>query len=139
MQGRLDTDRAGGWSSDGVLARSRAGPGRYDGLQQVRTDQRAAVGLGQSAGEAAAVASATFRDELAAISGYYAARIAAARAGLAPRNIAAVVRAIQNERIIAVRAVLERWSAESRASTERRQATRAGGPVRPVRGHQPSQ
>ncbi len=148
MQGRLDTDRAGGWNSDGVLARSRAGAGRYDGLQSVRTDQRAAVGLGQVAGDVSAEAYAkaevtaeaapNFSSELAAVAGYYAARLAATRAGLSPRDIAAAVRAIQNEKIVAIRAVLERWSAASRGATEKRQATRAAAPVRPISGHQPS-
>jgi hypothetical protein len=139
VQSGLDTDGAGGWGPDGLLARQRARTGRrYDGLQQVRTDARAAGSLSQAVGEATGDASSIFSDELAAVGGYYASRLAAARAGLAPRDVAAAIRAIQNEKIIATRAVLERWSAASRASTAKRQAARSAAAVRPVSGYQPS-
>jgi hypothetical protein len=52
VQGRLDKDRPGGRSSDSVPARPRAGADRYDGLQQVRADSRAAAGLGRVASDA---------------------------------------------------------------------------------------
>jgi hypothetical protein len=54
------------------------------------------------------------------VSSYYAARIAAARSALKPGDIAAAVRALQNERAIALRAVIERWQAASRNATQSR-------------------
>jgi hypothetical protein len=94
-------------------------------------------GLGQVATEAAAGASCSFSDEPAAVSSYYAARIAAARAGLSPRDIAGALRAIRNEQTVAVRAVLEKWSA-ARAMTKKSYAIRTTATMRPVAGHDPS-
>jgi hypothetical protein len=54
------------------------------------------------------------------VSSYYAARIAAARSALKPGDIAAALRALQNERAIAMRAVIERWQAASRNATQSR-------------------
>ena len=71
----------GGGSSHGMPARPRAGPGRYDGLQQVQGDRGAGRDLSHSTDEAAAGASCRLGDELAAVSGYYAARIAAVKRG----------------------------------------------------------
>jgi len=44
------------------------------------------------------------------------------RRGLVPRDIAAAVRAIRDEQTVAVRAVMQRWSAAKRTATEKRQA-----------------
>lgn len=65
-----------------------------------------------------------FQSEMAAIRTYYAARIAAARSGLPAGDIAAAIRALLNEEIVALRALAERW----RAATERQRAER---PQRP--------
>jgi hypothetical protein len=144
VQGGLDADGSGGRRSDGLSARPRAGAGGYDGLQQVRGDGRAGGDLGRSTGDDAPDASCAFRGELAAVSSYYAAKIAAVRRGLSPRDIAAAVRAIRSEQTQAVRAVMDRWGAASRAATEKRQAKSASAPpearapMRPVTDHHPS-
>ena len=69
--------------------------------------------------------------ELAAVLGYYRARIEAARRGASPRDIAAAVRALLNEQIMAVRAVVERAGAA-------RQAKAAKAPLPNIGGRQPS-
>jgi hypothetical protein len=141
VQGRLDADRAERRRADGLLARPRAGAGRYDGLQSVRADAGAAAGLTDSGGEAAAGASFRLGIELDAVSSYYAAKIAAVKRGLSPRDIAGAVRAILDEQAGAVRAVLEKWNA-ARAMTAKgkmpKAPSEARGPVRPPSGRQPS-
>jgi hypothetical protein len=72
---------------------------------------------------------------------FYAAKIAAVKRGLSPRDIAGAVRAIREEQAGAVRAVLERWNA-AKAAAARRQAPKdpaeTRGPMRPASGHHPS-
>ena len=54
LRGRLDADRQGRGRADNLLARPRAGPGRYDQLRPLRAetrgveDGRAAAGVGAS-------------------------------------------------------------------------------------------
>ncbi len=81
--------------------------------------------------------SAQFQSEMAAIRGYYAARIAAARRGLPAGDLAAAIRALLNEETVALRALTDRW----RAATERQKqekpqrptgnAQRKDGPSKP--------
>ena len=137
LQGRLDADRRGGRSHHGLPARPRAGVSRYDGLRQVRAEGSAGSDLSRSTDDAAAGASFRLGIELDAVSDFYAAKIAAVRHGISPRDIAGAVRAIRNEQAGAVRAVLEKWNT-GRAMTKKRQATRAAAPLRPVSGHHPS-
>jgi hypothetical protein len=66
-----------------------------------------------------------FRSEMAAVRAYYAARIAAARGSLPAADIAASVKALLNEEMIALRALAERW----RAATERQRTEK---PQRPT-------
>jgi hypothetical protein len=78
--------------------------------------------------------------ELDAVSSYYAAKIAAVKRGLSPRDIAGAVRAIMNEQAGAVRAVVEKWNA-ARAMTAKGKTptapTEAHAPLRPASGRQP--
>ncbi len=78
--------------------------------------------------------------ELDAVSSYYAAKIAAVKRGLSPRDIAGAVRAIMNEQAGAVRAVLDKWNA-ARAMTAKGKApktpTEARAPMRPASGREP--
>jgi len=76
------------------------------------------------------VESFSFGSELAAVSGFYAAKIAAARRSLNPRDIADAVRAIRDEQTLAVRAVTERWNAAKRAATGKRRAPKVPGETR---------
>jgi hypothetical protein len=66
-----------------------------------------------------------FQSEMAAIRGYYAARIAAARRRLPAGDLAVAIRALLNEETVALRAVTERW----RAATERQKQEK---PQRPM-------
>ncbi len=69
--------------------------------------------------------SAEFQSEMAAIRGYYAARIAAARRGLPAGDITVAIRALLNEETVALRAMTDRW----RAATERQKQEK---PQRPT-------
>jgi len=61
------------------------------------------------------------------------------RRSLSPRDIAAAMRMLRDERTVAVRNVLERWGTASQAATGKRKANRAApAPQRPVAGHHPS-
>lgn len=141
LQGRLDTDRAGGRSSRSVPGRQRACARRYDGLQQVQGAERTGRDLSHSTDEAAAGASCGLGIELDAVSAYYAAKIAAVKRGLSPRDVAGAVRAIMNEQAGALRAVLEKWNA-TRAMTAKGKTPKSPGetqaPMHPASGHQPS-
>ncbi len=137
----MDAHGDDGRHTHGLSARPRAGLAGYDGLQQVRADGHAGDGLGRSTGDDAADPSFAFGVELAAVSSYYAAKIAAVRRGLNPRDVAAAVRAIREEQAGAVRAVMQRWDAAKRVATERRQAPKlpaeVRAPVRPASGRAP--
>ena len=69
--------------------------------------------------------SPAFKSEMAAIRGYYAARIAAARRNLRAGDLAVAIRALLNEETVALRAVTERW----KAATERQEQEK---PQRPT-------
>jgi hypothetical protein len=62
--------------------------------------------------------SSAFRGEMAALLAFYATRIAAARRSLSPSDVAAVVQALVNEQVVAVRALMERWQAATRRQRE---------------------
>ncbi|MCP3385957.1 hypothetical protein NLM31_36775 [Bradyrhizobium sp. CCGUVB4N] len=66
-----------------------------------------------------------FQSELAALLAHYAARMAAARGSVSPRDLAAALQAIANEQAVAMRALLDRW----RTAEERQRAER---PARPT-------
>jgi hypothetical protein len=74
------------------------------------------------------------------VTAFYAAKIAAVKRGLSPRDIAGAIRAILNEQAGAVRAVLEKWNA-ARAVTAKGKAPKAPSegraPIRPASGRQP--
>jgi hypothetical protein len=55
-----------------------------------------------------------FRAELGAIEGHYAARIAAVRTSAKPSDVAALVRALRDEQVLAKREVISRWQATKR-------------------------
>jgi hypothetical protein len=63
---------------------------------------------------------AAFRAEHAALLGFYAARIEAAKRGASPADIAAAVRAILNEQTLALRALAERRQAAGKAGRDRK-------------------
>jgi hypothetical protein len=121
-------------------ARPRAGASRYDGLRQVR-EESAGAGLSRPADEAGGGASFALGTELDAVTAFYAAKIAAVRRGLSPRDIAGAVRAILNEQAGAVRAVLEKWNAARAVTTTKgntpKTPVEARAPVRPASGREP--
>jgi hypothetical protein len=62
-----------------------------------------------------------------AVKGYYAARIAAARQSFTGAKLTMAIRAIQNEKALAVRAVIERWQAHFQNRKQKAVADRPGG------------
>lgn len=86
---------------------------------------RVAAGAGSGLAAAASTSlktdvAAAFRAEHAAILGFYAARIEAARRGARPADIAAAVRAILNEQTVALRALADRRDAAERREREQK-------------------
>ena len=98
----------------GLPARSGAGSSQHHGLQQVRTERN--LGANDHASAETHVADS----EASGIHGYYAALMAAARITLSPRDAAALIRNLKNQKIIAVR-----------AANDRLHAARANHPKRP--------
>ena len=115
-----------------MLARSRAGAGRYDQLRSVRGEAAAGARTGSAARVAAGLTAPRgdggvdllFRGARAEIVATYAAKIEATRRSLPAREIAAAVRALVEERRAAVRAIGERQRAAQTAAHERRDAER---------------
>ena len=64
-------------------------------------------------GDSAPDVSAEFRSEFAALLAFYATRIAAARRSLTGSVAAAIVQALMNEQVVALRALTDRWHAAS--------------------------
>ena len=60
-------------------------------------------------GQGEVAPSSSLASEIAGVKGYYAARIAAARQSLSPAALAVAIRAIQNEKKLAIRAIIDRW------------------------------
>ena len=79
---------------------------------------------------AAVDVSASFSAEFGAVHSYYATLIAAARQSLSPRDIAAAVRSLLNQKCAAMRALTERSQAASRAQRESRVAPERPAAVR---------
>lgn len=70
-------------------------------------------------GQSELAPSSGLASELAAATGYYAARIAAARQSLSPAALAVAIRAIQNEKSLAIRAIIDRWQAYFQNRTQK--------------------
>lgn len=125
----LDTNRARG-RPDGLSARSHAGARRYDGLRPLQTLQRRNLTL--AGGRDPHIrdhgppdASGVFAAELGAVSAHYAARIAAVRASARPGDVAALLRALKDEQVLAEREVISRWQASALHDAQlRRMATK---------------
>ena len=132
LRGGLDAHRERGRGSDRVLARSRAGVGRYDPLRQVRreaavgarTGSVGSVATGLTAPRGDIGADLLFRGARAEIVALFAAKIEATRRSLPAREITAAVRALVEERRAAVRAIGEHRRAAQVAAHERRDAER---------------
>ena len=75
-------------------------------------------------------ASSGMSAEFGAVHSYYATLITAARQSLSPRDIAAAVRSLFNEKCAAMRAVTERSQAASRAQRESKVAPERPAAVR---------
>ena len=119
VQGRMDADRATGL--DHLLpARSATGAIGHDGLRSVSAEGRQGLNTGRDDG---ASGLGEFASELGAVHSYYAARMAAARRSLKPGDVAAAIRALQGEQMLATRAVLDRWMAAGRNTTQKQLVT----------------
>jgi hypothetical protein len=126
MQGRLDTDRKPRGSPDDLPAGSRAGAVGHDQLRSLRAEGGSDLSGLQADSPAIG---ADFSDELGAISAYYAARMAAARRALKPWEVAAALRTLQNERALAMRAIMAKWAAARRNAAHRRVSARPKPPI----------
>lgn len=117
LQSGLDAHSRIRRGAHGLPPRPRAGAFGDEGLRSLRAKVEG------STGSAAQLASEydgdgeEFRTELSAVHDYYGAKIAAARQSRAP---VAVIRTLRNERIVAVRAVIERWQQSQRNDRDRR-------------------
>jgi hypothetical protein len=138
LRNGLDADGGGGWRVDGLSARSRADLGGDDGLRSLRTEggtgTAALAVLADTIRAAAVDVSASFSAEFGAVHSYYATLIAAARQSLSPRDIAAAVRSLLNQKCAAMRALTERSQAASRAQRESKVAPERPAAVRMAAG-----
>lgn len=116
MQGRLDADRKPRGSVDDLPPGSRAGAVGHDQLRSLRTERGSDLSGLQA--DSTAIGP-DFSAELGAISAYYAARMAAARRALKPWEVAAALRTLQNERALAIRAIMAKWAAARRNAAQR--------------------
>ena len=126
MQGGLDPDRKPGGSLDDLPPGSRTGADGHDQLRSLRAEGGSDL-AGPS--EESTAFGADFSAELGAAGAYYAARMAAARRALRPGEVAAALRALQNERVLAMRAIIAKWAAARRNAAQRRVAAK---PKRPA-------
>jgi hypothetical protein len=130
LQGRLDAYSRLRENAHSLSSRPRTGAVGDEGLRSLRAkaDGSAANAAQPSAGIDSEAGD--FKGELAAVDAYYRARIAAARQNFSP---AAMIRALRAERIVAVRAVLERWQQSARNAADRRMlATLRQNEARPI-------
>ncbi len=67
--------------------------------------------------------------EIAGLKGYYAARIAAARQSLSGAALVVAIRAIQNEKKLAIRAVIDRWHAYFQNKKQKPERPRSTKPL----------
>jgi hypothetical protein len=103
VSGRLgEIDKPRGDRGD-LPAQSGAGSRQHHGLQQVQTDRNLAGDT-----HASAEGHAADSGEVSGLHGYYAALMAAARISLSPRDAAALIRNLKNQKIIAIRAAKDR-------------------------------
>jgi hypothetical protein len=79
-----------------------------------------------------------FQSEMAAIRGYYAARIAAARRSLTGSVAAAIVQSLLNEQTVALRALTDRWRAATERQKQEKPQRPAGNAQRKDGGIKPS-
>ena len=131
MQGRLDADRQPGRSADDLPVGPRTRALGHDQLRSLRAE--GGSDLAGPSGDGGAVA-ADFSAELGAVGAYFAARMAAARRALRPGDVAVALRALQNERTLAMRAVIDKWMTAARDAAYRRvlaKPTRPAGSPRP--------
>ena len=101
--------------SHGMSSRSRAGPSGNDQLRPVRTARQAGAIINEAASQPGDIG-----PELEAVGSYYASRIEAVRKSARAGDVTALVRAIQIERHLAMRSVIDRWKADSRNTGEHR-------------------
>jgi hypothetical protein len=119
MRGRLDADGERRRGADRLLARQRARPGRYDELRSIRAERTGLVSRGP--GDERALSLKGLR---AALQAFYGAKIEATRHSVPARDRAAAVRAIIDDRAVALRVLAQMRAASAAAFKERRQIVR---------------
>ena len=115
--------------ADGVLARSSSRAIGYDELRSLRAPEREHL-TGPS--ESTDTIRGDLGSDLAGISAYYAARIAAAKRSANPAAVRAALMALHNERSLAMRNAIQCWVAASKRRTKRQAA------IAPARGAEAS-
>jgi hypothetical protein len=111
VHGGLDAGTRWAGDSHRLPSQPGSGAGQFDKLRPLRTEGGRA-GDAPIPAEASGIApSSTLASEIGAANGYYAARIATAIKTLPPAEAAAAIRAIQTEKKLAIRAIIERWQA----------------------------
>jgi hypothetical protein len=110
VRGGLDSLRAGGQRHH-LSSRPGAGLYKYDQLRSLPTAQTppAEARSVPDAASPGGAPSTGLAAELAAATGYYASRIAAARLAMSPNELATFIRTIQDEQTLATRAIIDRW------------------------------
>jgi hypothetical protein len=126
VQSRVDANREPRGRIDDLPPRSRTSADGHDQLRSVRAE--GGSDLGGPSEESTAIGG-DFSAELGAAGAYYATRMAAARRALRPGEVGAALRALQNERVLAMRAIIDKWAAARRNTAQRRAAAR---PKRPA-------
>ena len=124
LQARMDTHRRER-SADGLSARSAAGPFGHDELRSLRTQQGANLTSNQGDRDPGG----EFAAELGAVSATFAARMAAVRRSARPADIAALLRALQAQQVVAKRDVLNRWHMAARNASVQQSIAERGHPV----------
>ncbi len=120
VQGGVGSHRERGGQAHGLLGRPGAGVGRHDGLQQVSAE---GTGLASRGGE-----SGSYGAEADAISAEFARKLDGLRRRLAKWEIPAAIRALKNDRAVALQALRDKKQGERFAAREITRRAQAGFP-----------
>ena len=120
MQGGVGSHRERGGQTNGLPRRPGAGVGRHDGLQQVRAEES---GLASRGGE-----SGSYGAEADAISAEFARKLDGLRRRLPKWEIPAAIRALKNDRAVALQALRDKKQGERFAAREITRRAQAGFP-----------
>ena len=117
-----------------LSSRPGAGLAQYDQLRSFRAEGGAGDELPSdgAARDEDVAPSSSLACDIAAIEGHYASRIAELRAALAPAELALIIRNLEDEKTLAIRAVIEKWSRYFQDEGKNSAAPEPPGDSRPV-------